>query len=274
MSNSISFLRAYETFFNSQESLLHITLARIGDISTSKLIPAKGSGMNRIGLQDNQDPPTGAWDRVSFLPILPQNKWGRGTFLNKIGNSLGRNKDESKSQVGYARFTSSACCVSSCCPCVFFSSHCSQSAQLIICVQLLVTLWTAASQTSVSITNSQSLLKLMSIKLAIPSSHLILRCPLFLLPSSFPSIRSFPMSQSLASGGHSFGASVSTSVLPMHIQDWFPLGLTGLISLQSKGLSRVSLTPQFKSINSSVLSFLYRPTLISIHDCWKNHSFD
>ena len=67
---------------------------------------------------------------------------------------------------------------------------------------------------------------------------------------------------------------VSTSVLPINIQDWFPLGLTCLISLQSKGLSRVPPIPQFKSINSSVLSFLYRPTIISIHDCWKNHSFD
>ena len=59
----------------------------------------------------------------------------------------------------------------------------------------------------------------------------------------------------------------------MNIQDWFPLGLTGLISSQSKGLSRIS-TPQFKSISSLALSFLYSPTLTSIHDHWKNHSFD
>ena len=147
--------------------------------------------MNRIGLQDNQDPPTGAWDRVSFLPILPQNKQWRRAFLNKIGNSLGRNKDESKSQVLYTHFASSACCVSSCCPCVFFFSHCPQSVQLLIGVQLLATPWTTTSQVSVSITNSQSLLKLMSIKLVIPSSHLILRCPLLLLTSIFPSIRVF-----------------------------------------------------------------------------------
>ena len=68
--------------------------------------------------------------------------------------------------------------------------------------------------------------------------------------------------------------SASTSVLPMNTQDWFPLGLTGQISLQSKGLSRVFPTPQFKSINSSALSFLYSPTLTSIHDYWKNHSLD
>ena len=60
----------------------------------------------------------------------------------------------------------------------------------------------------------------------------------------------------------------------MNIQDWFLLGWTGWISLQSKGLSRVFSTPQFKSINSSVLSFLCSPTLTSIHDCWKNHTFD
>ena len=65
-----------------------------------------------------------------------------------------------------------------------------------------------------------------------------------------------------------FGVSASASVLPMNIQDWFPLGLTGLI-FQSKGLSESSPTPQFRSISSLVLSFLYSPTLISIHDCWK-----
>ena len=80
--------------------------------------------------------------------------------------------------------------------------------------------------------------------------------------------------QFFASGGQSTGASVSASVLPMNIQDWFPLGWTGWISLQSKGLSRVFSTPQFKSINYSVLSFLYSPTLTSIHDYWKNHSLD
>ena len=68
----------------------------------------------------------------------------------------------------------------------------------------------------------------------------------------------------------SIGASVSTSVLPMNIQDWFPLGWTGWISLLSRGLS----TPQFKSVNSLALSFLYGPTLTSIHDHWKNHRFD
>ena len=87
---------------------------------------------------------------------------------------------------------------------------------------------------------------------------------------SFPASGSFPMSQFCTSGGQSIGASVSASVLPMNIEDWFPLRLTGWISLQSKGLSMSSPTPQFKSINSSVLSFLYSPTLTFIHDYWKS----
>ena len=91
----------------------------------------------------------------------------------------------------------------------------------------------------------------------------------------FPALGSFQMSQFFLSGGQSVGVSASASVLPMNIQDWFPLGWTGCISLLSKELSRVfSNTTQFKSINSSVLSFLYSPTLTSIHDHWKNHNFD
>ena len=80
--------------------------------------------------------------------------------------------------------------------------------------------------------------------------------------------RSFPMSQLCPWGGQSIGVSASTSVLPINIQDWFSLGWTSWI-LQSKGLSRASPTPQFKSINSSMLSFLYSLTLTSIHDYWK-----
>ena len=91
---------------------------------------------------------------------------------------------------------------------------------------------------------------------------------------SFPASWSFPMSQLFASGGQSIRVSASASVLPMNIQDWFPLGLTTLISLQSKNSQESSPTPQFKNINSSELSFLYGPTLTSIHDYWKNQSFD
>ena len=90
---------------------------------------------------------------------------------------------------------------------------------------------------------------------------------------SFPASGSFPMNQFFTSGGQSIGVSASTSGLPMNIQDWFPLGLNGLISLQSKGLSRVfSNTTVQKTIDSLVLSFLYGPALTSIHDYWKNHS--
>ena len=99
--------------------------------------------------------------------------------------------------------------------------------------------WTAAHQASLSITNSQSLLKFMSNESVMPSNHVILCWPLLLLPSIFPSIRVFSKSQLFASGGQNIGVSASTSVLPMNTQDWFPLGWTGWISLQFKGLSRV-----------------------------------
>ena len=84
----------------------------------------------------------------------------------------------------------------------------------------------------------------------------------------------FPMSQLFAWGGQSIGVSASASVLPMNIQDCFPLGLTGWISLQFKGLSRIFSNTQFKSTNSSAFSFLYGSILTAIHDYWKNHSFD
>ena len=91
-------------------------------------------------------------------------------------------------------------------------------------------------------------------------------------PQSFPASGSSQMSQLFASGGQTIGASALTSVPPMNTQDWSPSEWTGWISLQSKGLARVSPTPQFQSINSSVLSFLHNPTLASIHDHCKNHS--
>ena len=112
-------------------------------------------------------------------------------------------------------------------------------------VRLFATPWTAAHQASLSITNSCSLLKLMSIRWVMPSNHLILCHALLLLPSVFPSIRvfsktgSFPMSQFFESGGQSGGVSTSTSVLAMNNQEWFPLGRTGWISLLSRELSRV-----------------------------------
>ena len=105
----------------------------------------------------------------------------------------------------------------------------------------------------------------------IPSSVV----PFSSCPQSFLASGSFQMSQLFASGGQSIGLSALTSGLPKNTQDWYPLGWIGWISLQSKGLSKESSpTPQFKSINSSALSFLHSPTLTSVHDHWKNQSLD
>ena len=122
-----------------------------------------------------------------------------------------------------------------------------------------------------SITNSQSPPKPMSIVSVMPFNHLIV--PLSSCPQSFPTSGSFHMSQLCTSGGQSLGVSASTSVLPMNTQDSSPLGWIGCISLQSKGLSRVfsSTTVQKHQFFGAQL-FLYSPTLTSIHDHWKNHS--
>ena len=94
-------------------------------------------------------------------------------------------------------------------------------------------------------------------------------------PQTFPVSGPFPKSGLFTSGGQNIGASASASALPMNIQDWFPLGLNGLISLPiKKRTSRVLSNSQFKSIDSSALSLLYGPTLTSIQNYWKNHSFD
>ena len=112
------------------------------------------------------------------------------------------------------------------------------SVQLLSHVQLFATPLTTECQASLSITSSRSSPKLMSIESVMPSNHLICR-PLLFLPSIFPSIRVFSNESALRSGGQSTGVSASTSVLPMNTQGWSPLGWTGWISLQSKGLSRV-----------------------------------
>ena len=116
--------------------------------------------------------------------------------------------------------------------------HQFSSVQSLSCIRLFAAPWTTACQTSLYITNSWSLLKLMSIESMMPSNPFI-HCHSLLLPSVFSSIRSFPVSQLFASGGQSIGVSASTSGLPMNTQDWSPLGWTGWISLKSKGLSRV-----------------------------------
>ena len=91
-------------------------------------------------------------------------------------------------------------------------------------------------------------------------------------PQSFPTLGSFPMIRLFASGGQSIRA--SASVLPMNIHSWFPLRLTGLVSLLSRDSQESSLAPQFESTHSSALSLLYGPTLTSVHNYWKSHSFD
>ena len=140
-------------------------------------------------------------------------------------------------------------------------------------VQLFATPWTAARQVSLSFTISWSLLKLMSIESAIPSNHLILCHPLLLPPSIFPSVRVFssePVLRIRWSKYWSFSFSISPSS-----------GYSGVISLMMGGSpcsprdsQESSPTPQFNSINASALSFLYGPTLTSIHDYWKKCSFD
>ena len=131
-----------------------------------------------------------------------------------------------------------------------------------------------SNQASLSITNSRSSLRLTSIESVMPSNHLIL-CRLFSsCPQSLPASGSFPMGQFFASGGQRIGASASASVLPMNIQDWFPLGLTDLISLQSKGLSRVFSNMTVQKHQFFALSVLHGSTLTSIRDYWKTHNFD
>ena len=147
------------------------------------------------------------------------------------------------------------------------------SVQSLSCVLLFATPWTAAHQASLSITNSRSPPKPMSIELMTPSNRLILCHPLLLLPPIPPSIRLFQWVSSLHLVAEVL-ESASTSVLPVNTQYWFPLDWTGLISLQSKWSQESSPIPQFKSINSLALRFLFSPTLTSIHDYWKNHSFD
>ena len=148
------------------------------------------------------------------------------------------------------------------------------SVQSLSRVQLLATPRTAAHQASLSITNSRSSLKVMSIESVMPSNHLTLCHPLLLPLSIFPSIRVFSMSQLFTSGGQSIGVSASTSAFPMNTQDQSPLGWTGWISLMSKGLSRVfsNTTVQKHQFFGTQLS--YSPTLTSIHNHWKNHSLE
>ena len=140
-------------------------------------------------------------------------------------------------------------------------------------VPLSVTLWTAVCLASRYFTISQSLLKLMSIESVTPSKHLILY-HLFFLSSTIPSIRVLSNEQALPIGHQSIGDSASASDLPINIQELFPLGLTGLISLQLQGISRIFSNITVQNINSSALRLLYGPTVTSTPDYLKSHIFD
>ena len=138
-------------------------------------------------------------------------------------------------------------------------------------VWLFATQWTAARQASLSFTEfAQTQWTSLSQRChpTVSSSVVPFFCLLF-----FPASRSFPVSQYFTSGGRSIGASASASFLPMNIQDWFLLGLTGWISLQSKGLSRIlsNTTIQKHQFFSAQLSLWSNP---NIRDYWENHSFD
>ena len=140
-------------------------------------------------------------------------------------------------------------------------------------VQLFATPCTAACQVPLSFTISRSLLKLKFIELIMPFNHLILCCPLFLLPSIFPNTRVFSKESVICIRWPKYW-SFSFKIRPSN-EYWFPLGLTGLISLLSKGLSRVFFnTTVQKHQYSLVCSLLYDATLAYVHDYWKNHCFD
>ena len=140
-------------------------------------------------------------------------------------------------------------------------------------VWLFVTSWTAARQASLSITTAEACSNSCSSSQWCQPTILSSVVPFSSCLPSFSTSGSFPMSQFFPSGSQSIGASASASVIPMNIQDWFPLGLTDLIPCYPRDSQASSPTLQSKSINSLVLSFLYSPTLTSLYDYWENHSF-
>ena len=148
------------------------------------------------------------------------------------------------------------------------------SSQSLSHVRLFTTPRTAAQQASLSVTNCRSLLKLRSIELVISSNHLILCLPLLLLPSIFPSIRVFSNESLLRIKWPKY-CSFSFNISPSNeYSGLISFRIDWLDPLAVQGTLKSSPTPQFKSINSLVLSFLHSPTLTSIHNYWKNQSLD
>ena len=145
------------------------------------------------------------------------------------------------------------------------------SVQSLTCVQIFVTPCMAAHQISLSITNSRSLPKPMSIESVMPSNHLILCFHLLLLPSIFPSIRVFSSESALYISWPKYW-SFSFNITPSSEHPGLIFWMDWLDLLAIQGTLKASPTPQFKSINSSALSFLCSPTLTSIHDYWNSTS--
>ena len=150
------------------------------------------------------------------------------------------------------------------------------SLQLVSSVWLLATPWIAAHQASLYITNPRNLPRLMSIELVMPSNYLIPFRPLLLLPSIIPNIRVFSNESALHIRWPKYWSFIF-NINPSNEHRGlisFRMGWLDLLAVQGTLKILSSLTPQFKSINSSVLSFLYSPTLTSTHCYWENHSFD
>ena len=193
--------------------------------------------------------------------MLPGGGWGAGWYNKQLPSKVKRESHKESCRKIPRRSLGRAILTTS-------------SVQSLSHVQLFAILWTVACQASLSFTTSQSLLKLMSIESVMPSTISSSVIPFSSCFQSFPASGSFPMSQFLASGGQSTGDSALASILPMNIQNRFPLGWTGLTPCCPRDSEKSSPTPQFKSINSSALSFLYSPILTSILDYWKKHSFN
>ena len=160
--------------------------------------------------------------------------------------------------------------------CVFYKQNWSwfySSVQSLSWVLLFATPWTTAHQASHPSSTPSACSN------SCPSNwwcHPIISSSVipFSHPQSLPASETFLMSHFFTSGGHNIGISASASVLPMNIQDWFPLGFTSWMSCSPRDSQESSPTSQFKTINYLAFSFLYSPTLTSIHGHWKNHSVD
>ena len=148
------------------------------------------------------------------------------------------------------------------------------SVQSLSHVQLFVTPWTAVCHASLSFTSPRVCSNSCPFSQCCHPTILSSVVSFSSCSQSFPASGSFPMSWLFSSGGQSTGASASASVLPMNTQSWFPLGLTGLISLLSKRLSRVFSSTAFWKHQFFGAQLVHGPTLTSIHDYWRNHSCD